>query len=121
MEFITDDDFVLVEKADASTDYQADASTNYQADASADYRGDVGYYEHSLGKKGTRIQVFKKILDIDTGVKMDKGKTIGTISEMNSDRILMCAHSGYSTDPKREAHCLNTQRYNSLALSTYLP
>jgi hypothetical protein len=78
--------------------------------------GDAGYFEHSLAKKGQKIQVFVKILEIDTGVRMDRSKTIGTISVKNGGTILMSAHSGYSSGQKREEYCLDTKRWNFLAL-----
>ncbi|KAJ8126715.1 hypothetical protein O1611_g6922 [Lasiodiplodia mahajangana] len=83
----------------------------------ADRNGDLGYFEHSLGKKGQKILVFKTIMEIDTGAKMDKSKTIGTISTRNGDGILMSAHSGYSSGQNREeTACLDTAKWNHLAL-----
>ncbi|KAI0541791.1 hypothetical protein GGR58DRAFT_386989 [Xylaria digitata] len=82
-----------------------------------DGQGDVGYFEHVLAKKGKRIEVYVKLLEFDTGVRMDKSKTIGTITRKNCNKILMCAHSGYSNGPTREeAYCLDTKKWNSLAL-----
>ncbi|KAI0873345.1 hypothetical protein GGS24DRAFT_464146 [Hypoxylon argillaceum] len=83
---------------------------------SVDGYGDLGYFEHSLAKKGTFIQVFRKVLEIDTGIRMDKSKTLGTISVKNGGTILMAAHSGYSTGQKREEGCLETKKWNYLAL-----
>ncbi|KAI1755333.1 hypothetical protein F4782DRAFT_551599 [Xylaria castorea] len=81
-----------------------------------DRRGDFGFSEHFLGKKGTKIQVYVKVLEIETGIRLDKSKTIGTITTKNSSKILMAAHSGYSTGPKREDICLDTNKWNYLAL-----
>ncbi|KAJ2984187.1 hypothetical protein NUW58_g6123 [Xylaria curta] len=78
--------------------------------------GDLGQLEHSLGKKGRKIQVWMKMMEIDTGVKMDPAKTIGTITARNYNKILMCAHSGYSAGPGREDQCLDTAKWNHLAL-----
>ncbi|KAI0103872.1 hypothetical protein GGR51DRAFT_561526 [Nemania sp. FL0031] len=83
----------------------------------ADQNGDLGYFEHSLAKKGRKILVYQKILEIDTGIKMDKSKTTGTISIKNSNAILMSAHSGYSSGGSGdESACLNTAKWNHLAL-----
>ncbi|KAI1172950.1 hypothetical protein F4777DRAFT_581420 [Nemania sp. FL0916] len=82
-----------------------------------DQRGDAGYYEHYLAKKGCTIQVYKRVLEINTGgVRMDRHKTVGTISIKNSEKVLMSAHSGYTSRPERENLCLDTQKWNSLAL-----
>ncbi|KAI0456207.1 hypothetical protein F5B21DRAFT_522948 [Xylaria acuta] len=81
-----------------------------------DRRGDLGLFEHSLAKKGTKIQVYVKVLEIETGIKLDKSKTIGTIATKNSGKVLMSAHSGYSSGQKREDYCLDTSKWNTLAL-----
>ncbi|KAI0976346.1 hypothetical protein F4678DRAFT_221474 [Xylaria arbuscula] len=81
-----------------------------------DQHGDAGYHEHSLAKKGKKIEVFVKIMEIDTGIKMDRSKTIGTIATRNSNKILKVAHSGYSVNEHRSDICLDTARWNMLAL-----
>ncbi|KAI8948274.1 hypothetical protein F4801DRAFT_467681 [Xylaria longipes] len=81
-----------------------------------DHRGDLGLFEHTLAKKGSKIQVYIKVLEIETGVKLDRSKTIGTITTKNSGKILMSANSGYSTGPKRENSCLDTNKWNLIAL-----
>ncbi|KAI1742113.1 hypothetical protein F4680DRAFT_464065 [Xylaria scruposa] len=82
----------------------------------ADRRGDLGFYEHSMAKKGTKIQIFVQTVEIDTGMRLDKSKTIGTITTKNSSSILMAAHSGYSAGSNREDSCLDTKKWNHLAL-----
>ncbi len=96
------------------------AGLHAPTNASEDRRGDIGYYEHSLAKKGKKIEIFVKVMEIDTGIKLDKSKTIGTITTKNSDKILMTARSGYSTGEKRDNCCLDTNKWNSLTLSEYL-
>ncbi|KAI0551068.1 hypothetical protein F4679DRAFT_582846 [Xylaria curta] len=83
---------------------------------SEDRRGDLGFYEHSLAKKGTKIQIYVRTREVDTGMRLDKSKTIGTITTKNSSNIMMTAHSGYSTGSKREDSCLDTKKWNALAL-----
>ncbi|KAI1306561.1 hypothetical protein F5Y03DRAFT_405890 [Xylaria venustula] len=67
-------------------------------------RGDTGYHEHFLAKKGKKIEVFQKIKEIDTGIKMDKFKTIGTISAKNSDQILKPSKSVLYSQGTSETH-----------------
>lgn len=81
-----------------------------------DLGGDTGYKTYKVAKKGRKIEVFVKVLEVDTGISMDKGKTIGIITAKNDESILMCAHSGYSTGPMRQEKCLDTQKWNLLAL-----
>ncbi|KAI0857950.1 hypothetical protein F4860DRAFT_527473 [Xylaria cubensis] len=78
--------------------------------------GDLGFFEHSLAKRKTKIEVYVKIFEIETGTRLDRSKTIGTITTKNSSKILMSAHSGYTTGPKREDECLDTKKWNHLAL-----
>ncbi|KAI0476651.1 hypothetical protein F4859DRAFT_513981 [Xylaria cf. heliscus] len=80
-----------------------------------EHRGDLGYFEHRLAKKGTKIQVYVKVVEVETGIKLDKSKTLGTVTTKNSTKILMSAHSGYSTGLKREYNCLDTKKWNKLA------
>ncbi|KAI1120517.1 hypothetical protein F5Y10DRAFT_289612 [Nemania abortiva] len=121
-QFTTDREFVITQSTGASiipsTSYTISPDPlSMSKPISEDQNGDVGYFEHWLAKKGSKIQVFKKILEIDTGVRMDKSKTTGTISVRNGGRILMSAHSGYSTGPDREKNCLDTAKWNHLALN----
>ncbi|KAI1277564.1 hypothetical protein F5Y07DRAFT_407150 [Xylaria sp. FL0933] len=85
-------------------------------DADHEHRGDEGYSGHYLAKRGKKIEIFAKIMEIDTAVKMDRSKTIGTIMVKNGNKILKVAHSGYSTNETRSESCLNTERWNLLAL-----
>ncbi|KAI0805194.1 hypothetical protein GGR55DRAFT_282044 [Xylaria sp. FL0064] len=85
-------------------------------DADQEHRGDEGYSGHYLAKKGKKIEIFAKIMEVDTAVKMDRSKTTGTIMVKNSNKILKVAHSGYSTNETRSESCLNTERWNLLAL-----
>ncbi|KAH8167740.1 hypothetical protein CIB48_g526 [Xylaria polymorpha] len=91
--------------------------SNASNDALEEARGDLGHFEHSLAKKGTKIAVYVMVMEIETGFRLDKSKTIGTITTKNSNKILMTAHSGYSTGLKREnSSCLDTNKWNYLAL-----
>ncbi|TRX94418.1 hypothetical protein FHL15_004573 [Xylaria flabelliformis] len=83
--------------------------------------GDLGFFDHSLAKRGTKIEVYVKILEIETGTRLDRSKTIGTITTKNSGNIIMTAHSGYTTGPKREEDCLDTYKWNRLALRFQFP
>lgn len=82
--------------------------------------GDLGYFEHSIAKKGKKIQVFVKLFEVETDARLDRGKTIGTITVRNGKDILMCAHSGYSSDTQPGRLCLNTEKWNGLTLSKLL-
>ncbi|KAI1348340.1 hypothetical protein F5Y01DRAFT_328605 [Xylaria sp. FL0043] len=84
--------------------------------ADLEHRGDEGYSGHYLAKKGKKIEIFAKIMEFDTAVKMDRSKTTGTIMVKNSNKILKVAHSGYSTNETRSESCLDTERWNLLAL-----
>ncbi|KAI0399903.1 hypothetical protein F4802DRAFT_620715 [Xylaria palmicola] len=76
---------------------------------------DSGYGNVFLGKKGTKIAVFIKVQEIETGVRLVR-KTLGAITTENNDGILMSAHSGYSTNLKHDERCLDAARWNTLAL-----
>lgn len=79
--------------------------------------GDLGYFQHSLAKKGKKIQVFVKLFEVEADARLDRGKTIGTITVRNGKDILMCAHSGYCSGTQPERLCLNTEKWNGLALN----
>ncbi|KAI0393128.1 hypothetical protein F5Y17DRAFT_459237 [Xylariaceae sp. FL0594] len=78
---------------------------------------DLGFNTHWIAKKGKKIQIFTVMLELDTGVLMDKSKTVGTIMSKNNSNVLMAAHSGYSTGPSRDEGCLDTAKWNGLALN----
>jgi hypothetical protein len=80
--------------------------------------GDLGWHRHWIAKKGKKIQIFALIREVDTGIPMDRSKTVGTIMSKNNKKVLMVAHSGYSTGQGREKGCLDTAKWNALALST---
>ncbi|KAI0512714.1 hypothetical protein F5B22DRAFT_657574 [Xylaria bambusicola] len=75
-----------------------------------------GYHEHFLARSGRMIQVYKKVMEVDVGCKLDKAKTIGTIIAKNSPEILMVAHSGYTSNAWSHNKCLDTKKWNQLAL-----
>ncbi|KAF2971370.1 hypothetical protein GQX73_g2233 [Xylaria multiplex] len=105
------------DKTVAANANKSKAPTSSGFTSLSDGQGDVGDFEHYLAKKGKSIQVYVKIAEIDTGMRMDKSKTIGTITRKNCNDILMCAHSGYSTGVTGEdSCCLDTKKWNSLAL-----
>ncbi|RWA10651.1 hypothetical protein EKO27_g4450 [Xylaria grammica] len=85
---------------------------------SNEQRGDAGFFEHFLAKKGKKIEIYAKIFEANTGVKLDRGKTIGTITRKNDDTVLMCAVSGYSAGAKEDplSPCLDTKKWNRLCL-----
>lgn len=62
--------------------------SNASNDALEEARGDLGHFEHSLAKKGTKIAVYVMVMEIETGFRLDKSKTIGTITTKNSNKIL---------------------------------
>ncbi|KAI1810377.1 hypothetical protein GGS20DRAFT_567829 [Poronia punctata] len=80
--------------------------------------GDMGLLPHWIGKRGTKILLFTKMMEVETGTYMNKSKTIGTVTAKNNDTILMCAYSGYSSSPDGlSLKCLDTAKWNSLALN----
>ncbi|KAI0196475.1 hypothetical protein F4808DRAFT_474037 [Astrocystis sublimbata] len=77
--------------------------------------GDLGLFDHYIAKRGTKIEVFIKVQEVDTAMRLDKSKTIGTMTTRNNGAILMSAHSGYTTRPNREEKCLDTNKWNYIA------
>jgi hypothetical protein len=77
---------------------------------------DLGYLPFKMGKKGRKIQVFLPTLEVDTGVPLHASKTIGLITSRHEKMVLMTAQSGWSTGPKRDERCLDTSKWNHLAL-----
>jgi len=80
--------------------------------------GDFGWHRHWIAKKGKKIQIFTLVMEVDAGISMGRSKTVGTIMCKNNNKVLMVAHSGYSTSQGREEGCLDTAKWNALALST---
>ncbi|KAI1423540.1 hypothetical protein F5Y12DRAFT_798239 [Xylaria sp. FL1777] len=117
-----DSEFVIVEDAVGNRGVSKSpylippAGLDSPMNTSADQQGDHGYYEHSIAKKGKKIEIFVKVMEINAGIKMDKSKTIGTITTRNGRKILMTAHSGYSTNENCDKRCLDTKKWNFLAL-----
>jgi hypothetical protein len=85
--------------------------------ASDDAPSDLGYRPCKLAKKGQILEVYVKVFEINTGVRLDRSKTVGVISANNDDTVLMSAHSGYTAGPRRDDRCLDTAKWNNLALS----
>lgn len=93
---------------------------NMPIPSSETQQGDLGYLEHHVSREGRRLKIYRSIIDVDTGSRLDK-KTIGTLTVKNGDRILMTAVSGYAESRiPGNNRCLDTAKWNNLALRKYL-
>ncbi|KAI1096599.1 hypothetical protein F5B19DRAFT_488553 [Rostrohypoxylon terebratum] len=80
-------------------------------------RADLGYPDYKLAKQGRDIVVFAPVLRIRSDIPLDRSKTIGIItSKAASGDILMSAHSGFREGSDRHEKCLDTNRWNYIAL-----
>ncbi|KAI1450653.1 hypothetical protein F5Y02DRAFT_412301 [Annulohypoxylon stygium] len=80
-------------------------------------RADLGYPDYKLAKQGRDIVVFAPVLRIRSDIPLDRSKTIGIItSKATSGDILMSAHSGFKEGSDRHEKCLDTNRWNYIAL-----
>ncbi|KAI8626115.1 hypothetical protein F5Y19DRAFT_488603 [Xylariaceae sp. FL1651] len=116
-----DTEFVVVEHEEApnaqSRSHVRSTSTSRAGPQSVEIeQSDLGYLLYKLAKKGRKIQILVPLLEIDTGVSLHASKTIGLITAKDENKVLMTAQSGWSTGQQRDQRCLDTARWNSLAL-----
>ncbi|KAI1359737.1 hypothetical protein F5Y08DRAFT_344401 [Xylaria arbuscula] len=77
---------------------------------------DLGYFEQYLVRDGSTYRFLRSDIAADTGTRLHK-KTIGSVSFRNGNEILMTAASGYvDNGATSNNRCLNTQKWNTLAL-----
>ncbi|KAJ3577283.1 hypothetical protein NPX13_g3286 [Xylaria arbuscula] len=77
---------------------------------------DLGYFEQYLVRDGSTYRFLRSDIAADTGTRLHK-KTIGSVSFRNGNEILMTAASGYvDNGATGNNRCLNTQKWNTLAL-----
>ncbi|KAI1465260.1 uncharacterized protein F4812DRAFT_440257 [Daldinia caldariorum] len=79
-------------------------------------RADLGFPEYRVAKQGNQIVVYAPVHRIKTDISLDRSKTIGVITAKGNSEVLMAAHSGFKPGGDRDEKCLDTKRWNYIAL-----
>ncbi|KAI0114807.1 hypothetical protein F4814DRAFT_293711 [Daldinia grandis] len=79
-------------------------------------RADIGFPDYKLAKQGGQIVVYAPVYRVKTDIPLDRSKTIGLITAKGNSEVLMTAHSGYKPGGGRDEKCLDTNRWNYIAL-----
>ncbi|KAI0834885.1 hypothetical protein F5Y06DRAFT_289452 [Hypoxylon sp. FL0890] len=79
-------------------------------------RADIGFPDYKLAKQGRDIVVYAPVLRVRTDITLDRSKTIGVITAKGNGDVLMAAHSGYRLGGDRGEKCLDTNKWNYIAL-----
>ncbi|KAI1798500.1 hypothetical protein F4811DRAFT_558804 [Daldinia bambusicola] len=79
-------------------------------------RADLGFPEYKVAKQGNQIVVYAPVHRIKTDIPLDRSKTIGVITAKGNSEVLMAAHSGFKPGGDRGEKCLDTNRWNYIAL-----
>ncbi|OTA61858.1 hypothetical protein K449DRAFT_55139 [Hypoxylon sp. EC38] len=79
-------------------------------------RADIGFPDYRLAKQGRDIVVYAPVLRVKTDITLDRGKTIGVITAKGDGNVLMAAHSGFRLGGDRDEKCLDTNKWNYIAL-----
>ncbi|KAI1658251.1 hypothetical protein F4813DRAFT_59569 [Daldinia decipiens] len=79
-------------------------------------RADIGFPDYRLAKQGSQIVVYAPVYRVKTDIPLDRSKTIGLITAKGNSEVLMTAHSGYKPGGDRDEKCLDTNKWNYIAL-----
>ncbi|KAI2785475.1 hypothetical protein F4815DRAFT_23602 [Daldinia loculata] len=79
-------------------------------------RADIGFPDYKLAKQGSQIVVYAPVYRVKTDIPLDRSKTIGLITAKGNSEVLMTAHSGYKPGGDRDEKCLDTNKWNYIAL-----
>ncbi|OTB20699.1 hypothetical protein K445DRAFT_91423 [Daldinia sp. EC12] len=79
-------------------------------------RADLGFPDYKVAKQGNQIVVYAPVHRIRTDIPLDRSKTIGFITAKGNSEVLMAAHSGFKPGGDRDEKCLDTNRWNYIAL-----
>ncbi|KAF3064488.1 hypothetical protein GL218_01723 [Daldinia childiae] len=79
-------------------------------------RADIGFPDYRLAKQGSQIVVYAPVYRVKTDIPLDRSKTIGLITAKGNSEVLMTAHSGYKPGGDRGEKCLDTNKWNYIAL-----
>lgn len=79
-------------------------------------RADIGFPDYRLAKQGRDIVVYAPVLRVKTDITLDRNKTIGVITAKGDGNVLMAAHSGFRIAGDRDEKCLDTNKWNYIAL-----
>ncbi|KAI0145745.1 hypothetical protein F4776DRAFT_373373 [Hypoxylon sp. NC0597] len=79
-------------------------------------RADIGFPDYRLAKQGRDIVVYAPVLRVKTDIALDRNKTIGVITAKGDGNVLMAAHSGFRLAGDRDEKCLDTNKWNYIAL-----
>ncbi|KAI8966718.1 hypothetical protein F5Y11DRAFT_354092 [Daldinia sp. FL1419] len=85
-------------------------------DAMRGPRADLGYADYKLAKQGNQIVVYAPVYRVKTDIPLDRSKTIGVVTAKGNSEVLMTCHSGYKPGGDRDEKCLDTNRWNYIAL-----
>ncbi|KAI1408814.1 hypothetical protein F5Y13DRAFT_182515 [Hypoxylon sp. FL1857] len=80
------------------------------------HRADIGFPDFRLAKQGRDIVVYTPVLRVRTDITLDRSKTIGVITAKGNGDVLMAAHSGFRLGGDRGEKCLDTNKWNYIAL-----
>ncbi|KAI1761476.1 hypothetical protein GGR53DRAFT_525068 [Hypoxylon sp. FL1150] len=79
-------------------------------------RADLGFVDYRLGKQGRHIVVYAPVYRIKTDITLYSKKTVGVITTKGQGDVLMAAHSGFRRGADHDEKCLDTAKWNYIAL-----